>query len=241
VLVDVRRAAGRAHPPSIGAVRVRVRLFAAAREAVGTDEVELDLPSGATAHEALAELARASSAPEALAADRLAVAINREYARDDRPLSEGDELAVIPPVSGGAGREPLVRITREALDPAAVSGAVADPRAGAIVTFQGTTREVARLDYEAYAEMAGPVIRAILVEAIARHDLLGAAAEHRIGSVPLGEPSVVVAVAAAHRAEAFAGAREAIDRIKADAPIWKREVSEGRSEWVPGSLPPAAR
>jgi MoaE-MoaD fusion protein len=222
-------------------VRVRVRLFAAAREAVGAGEVELDLPAGATAHEALAELARASSAPEALDADRLAVAINREYARDDRPLSDGDELAVIPPVSGGAGPEPLVRIAREALDPAAVTRAVADPRAGAIVTFQGTTREVARLDYEAYAEMAGPVIRAILGEAIARHDLLGAAAEHRIGSVPLGEPSVVVAVAAAHRAEAFAGAREAIDRIKAEAPIWKREVSEGRSEWVPGSLPPAAR
>jgi molybdopterin synthase catalytic subunit len=218
-------------------VRVRVRLFAAAREAVGARELELELPPGATAREVLAELARASSAPEILAADRLAVAVNREYARDDRPLSDGDELALIPPVSGGAAPEPLVRITDEALDPAAVGRAVADPRAGAIVTFQGTTREVRRLDYEAYGEMAERVIRAILVEAISSHSLLRAAAEHRIGSVPLGEPSVVVAVAAAHRAEAFAGAREAIDRIKAEAPIWKREVSEARSEWVPGSLP----
>jgi molybdopterin synthase catalytic subunit len=119
---------------------------------------------------------------------------------------------------------------------------VASPRAGAVVTFQGTTREVSRLEYEAYREMAEQVIRAILVEAIERHGLLGAAAEHRLGSVPLSEPSVVVAVAAAHRAEAFAGAREAIDRIKAEAPIWKREVSDaGRSEWVPGSLPATGR
>jgi MoaE-MoaD fusion protein len=224
-------------------VRVRVRLFAAAREAVGTGELEFELPTGATARQALAELASGSSAPEALAADRIAIAINREYARDDRPLSDGDELAVIPPVSGGAPPgEPHVRITEDPLDLAAVAGAVASPRAGAVVTFQGTTREVSRLEYEAYREMAEQVIRAILVEAIERHGLLGAAAEHRLGSVPLSEPSVVVAVAAAHRAEAFAGAREAIDRIKAEAPIWKREVSDaGRSEWVPGSLPATGR
>ena len=224
-------------------MRVRVRLFAAAREAVGTGELELELPTGATARQALAELASGSSAPEALAADRIAIAINREYARDDRPLSDGDELAVIPPVSGGAAPEgPHVRITEEPLDLAAVAGAVASPRAGAVVTFQGTTREVSRLEYEAYREMAEQVIRAILVEAIERHGLLGAAAEHRLGPVPLSEPSVVVAVAAAHRAEAFAGAREAIDRIKAEAPIWKREVSDaGRSEWVPGSLPATGR
>jgi molybdopterin synthase catalytic subunit len=224
-------------------VRVRVRLFAAAREAVGTGELELDLPAGATAREALAELASASGSPAALAADRLAIAINREYARDDRPLRDGDELAVIPPVSGGSpAPEPLVRITDEPLDLAALARAVASPRAGAIVTFQGTTREVARLDYEAYREMAEPVMRAILVDAIERHGLLGAGAEHRLGSVPLGEPSVIVAVAAAHRAEAFAGAREAIDRIKAEAPIWKREVSAaGEGRWVPGSLPGTAR
>jgi MoaE-MoaD fusion protein len=224
-------------------VRVRVRLFAAAREALGAGELELELPDGATTRRALAELAARASAPESIAADRVALAVNREYARDDRPLRDGDELAVIPPVSGGGkAPEPHVRITAEALDPAATARAVADPAAGAIVTFEGTTREVAQLDYEAYHEMAAEVIRAILAEAIDRHDLLGAAAEHRIGSVPLGEPSVVVTVAAAHRAEAFAGAREAIDRIKAEAPIWKREVSaEGRPEWVPGSLPRATR
>jgi MoaE-MoaD fusion protein len=218
-------------------------LFAAAREAVGAGEVELELPDGATARQALAELAAGSSVPEAMIPDRVALAVNREYARDDRPLHDGDELAVIPPVSGGGPPpEPHVRITEEALDPAAAARAVAEPAAGAIVTFQGTTREVPRLDYEAYREMAADVIRAILAEAIEGHGLLGAAAEHRLGAVPLGEASVVVAVAAAHRAEAFAGAREAIDRIKAEAPIWKREVSaEGRSEWVPGSLPPATR
>jgi molybdopterin converting factor subunit 1 len=219
-----------------------VRLFATARDAVGARELELELPPGATTGHALAALAARSSAPEAIASDRIALAVNREYARDDRRLHDGDELAVIPPVSGGAAREPHVRVTGEPLDATAVARAVADPAAGAIVTFQGTTREVPRLDYEAYREMAADVIRAILAGATERHGLLGAAAAHRVGSVPLGEPSVVVAVAAAHRAEAFAGAREAIDRIKAEAPIWKREVSaEGRSEWVPGSLPPAAR
>ena len=95
------------------------------------------------------------------------------------------------------------------------------------------TREVASLDYEAYREMAEARIAAILADGAARHDLLAAAAEHRVGSVPLGEPGVVVAVSAGHREEAFAGAREAIDRIKAEAPIWKRELDAGG--WVEGA------
>lgn len=227
------------HPPIVWAVRVRVRLFAGAREAIGADELELELPAGTTARQALARIAADSGANEALHPERIAIAVNREYTRDDRSLSDGDEVALIPPVSGGRGPTPAVRITEEPLDVAAISHAVADSRAGAVVTFQGTTRDVPRLDYEAYAEMAAETIATILAEAIERHGLLGAAAEHRIGSVPRGEPSVVVSVSAAHRAEAFAGAREAIDRIKAEAPIWKREVSpDGRSEWVAGSLPP---
>jgi len=99
----------------------------------------------------------------------------------------------------------------------------------------GVTREVERLDYEAYAEMATERIAAILRDCIAEHGLEAAAAEHRTGSVPLGEPSVIVAVSAGHRKEAFAGARAAIDRIKAEAPIWKREVEGERSEWVEGT------
>jgi molybdopterin synthase catalytic subunit len=118
-----------------------------------------------------------------------------------------------------------------------VSRAVGRPAAGAIVTFQGTTRDVDSLEYEAYAEMAEQRIGEILRECAERHGLQAAAAEHRVGSVPLGEPSVVVAVSAAHREEAFAGAREAIDRIKAEAPIWKREVEGESRRWAEGSAP----
>ena len=111
---------------------------------------------------------------------------------------------------------------------------VRDPRAGAVVTFQGVTRDVDHLDYEAYVEMADERIRTIVAEAIERHGLCAAAAEHRVGMVPLSEPSVAVAASAPHRGEAFAGAREIIDRIKAETPIWKKE--EGA--WKDGSAPP---
>jgi molybdopterin synthase catalytic subunit len=114
---------------------------------------------------------------------------------------------------------------------------VARPDAGAIVTFQGTTREVDRLDYEAYVEMAEPYMRRLLCECLERHGLLALAAEHRVGSVPLGEASVVVAASAAHREEAFAGARAAIDRIKAEVPIWKRELRGSEARWIAGLLP----
>ena len=116
------------------------------------------------------------------------------------------------------------------------------PPGGAIVSFQGITREVTRLDYEAYREMAERKIAEILLECVERHGLAAAAAEHRVGRVPLGESSVIVSVSAAHREEAFSGAREAIDRIKAEAPIWKREVEvsgDGESgRWVEGAAPP---
>jgi molybdopterin synthase catalytic subunit len=116
---------------------------------------------------------------------------------------------------------------------------VRDPRAGAVVTFSGVTRDVPSLVYEAYGEMALPQMAAIVREAIERHGLCAAAAEHRVGRVPLSEPSVLVAVSAPHRPEAFAGAREIIDRIKAAAPIWKQEVDEdGDASWVDGTTPP---
>jgi molybdopterin synthase catalytic subunit len=112
---------------------------------------------------------------------------------------------------------------------------VSRPAAGAVVTFQGTTRDVDSLEYEAYREMAEEKIAAIVTEAVDRHRLEAAAAEHRIGAVPLTEASVIVAAAAAHRAEAFAGAREIIDRIKAEAPIWKKEIEDGEERWVEGT------
>ena len=203
---------------------VTVRLFAALRERAGRDALELDLPEGATAADALAAV------QDLAAGSSLVLAVNREYATPETPLSAGDELAVVPPVSGGAIEEgPL------SLD--AVVARVRDSRAGAIVTFSGTTRDVGHLDYEAYAEMAAERIDAIVAEAVERHGLCAAAADHRIGRVGLGEASVVVAASAPHRPEAFAGAREIIDRIKAEAPIWKKEVADGGEHWVEGALP----
>jgi molybdopterin synthase catalytic subunit len=130
------------------------------------------------------------------------------------------------------------RVTEAPLSLERLAALVARPAAGAIVTFQGTTRDVDRLEYEAYREMAEERIAAIVADAIARHGLEAAAAEHRVGAVPLGEASVAVAAAAAHREEAFAGAREIIDRIKAEAPIWKKEVDVEGERWVEGARPP---
>ena len=204
---------------------VTIRLFAMLRERAGAGEIELDLPEGARVRDALDRLDDlAGGLP-------LVMAINRDYADADSELRAGDELALIPPVSGGETLPVVVTTSPLSLD--ALVARVRDARAGAVVTFQGVTREVDHLDYEAYVEMADERIRAIVAEAIERHGLCAAAAEHRIGTVPLSEPSVAVAVSAPHRGEAFAGAREIIDRIKAEAPIWKRE--EG--EWVKGRPP----
>jgi molybdopterin synthase catalytic subunit len=214
------------------AVLVRVRLFAMLRERAGASELQLELPDGARVRDALAAVEElAQGLP-------LVMAVNREYADADAPLAPGDELALIPPVSGGAGAPPHVRIAAEPLSLDALVARVSDPRAGAVVTFSGVTRTVASLDYEAYTEMALAQMEAIVAEAIERHGLCAAAAEHRVGSVPLSEPSVIVAASAPHRPEAFAGAREIIDRVKALAPIWKREVAEdGGAAWVAGTPP----
>ena len=219
-------------------MRVSVRLFAGLRERAGGQHVEVELPDGAVVEDLLAAMGSTPVGP--LAPGQCVVAINREYAPRDEPIREGDEVALIPPVSGGsdvADRVREVRVTDEPLDVAALSAAVRDPRAGAVVLFEGVTREVPELEYEAYAEMAAERLRAIGEEEAARHGLCAVALEHRVGVVPLGEPSVVVAASAPHRGEAFAGARELIDRIKAEAPIWKREVDGGKGRWVEGKRP----
>jgi len=210
-------------------MKVTVRLFAILRQRAGRDTLELDLPEDARVSDALAEV------DDLAGGLTLVMAVNREYAAADHPLAAGDELALIPPVSGGATTAPHVAIREEPLSADAVVARVRDPRAGAVVVFEGVTRDVGWLDYEAYAEMATEQITAIVVAAVERHGLCAAAAEHRVGRVPLSEPSVIVAVSAGHRGEAFAGAREIIDEIKARAPIWKAE--EG--EWVEGAPPPA--
>lgn len=214
----------------------RVRLFAILRERAGADAVEVMLPAGATVGDVLgATAAQHPALAPALDSLSVVMAVNRAYAEPETVLGEGDELALIPPVSGGA--RPHARVTDEPLSAERLSALVATDGTGAIVTFHGTTRQVDRLEYEAYLPMAEERIAAILEDLLTRHEIEGIAAEHRIGPVPLREPSVIVAVAAAHRGPAFDAAREAIDRIKAEAPIWKREVEGDDATWVEGTPP----
>jgi molybdopterin synthase catalytic subunit len=221
---------------------VTVRLFAVLRERAGRDSIEMELDEGATVAQALERLSGRPELGDLLERLPVRMAVNRDYADPETRLSSGDELALVPPVSGGQQDRVHIRITEGPLSLESLAGIVSQPEAGAIVTFQGTTRDVARLDYEAYREMAEERIEEILRDCVERHGLAAAAAEHRIGPVPLGESSVIVSVSAAHRDEAFSGAREAIDRIKAEAPIWKREIeSDGGGEagrWVEGAVPP---
>jgi molybdopterin synthase catalytic subunit len=219
-------------------MQLTVRLFAGLRERAGAGTLAVDVPDRGTVADLLAAL---EGTPVGGMPDRsFIVAVNREYAERTDPVRAGDEVALIPPVSGGATVRDAVRaarITAEALDVGRLSALVRDPRAGAVVCFEGVTREVERLEYEAYAEMAEPRLRAIAAEEAERHDLCAVAVEHRVGTVPLSEPSVIVAASAAHRSEAFAGARAVIDRVKAEAPIWKKEVDGGDERWVEGTLP----
>ncbi len=212
-------------------MEVTIKLFAMLRERAGAGEVTLELPAGARVRDAIVELG------DVAAGLPLVMAVNREYAPEDHVLDPGDELALIPPVSGGEAALVHARVVEEPLSLDSLVARVRDARAGAVVVFQGVTRDVERLEYEAYAEMAEERIAAIVTEAVERHGLCAAAAEHRVGGVPLSEPSVAVAVSAPHRGEAFAGAREIIDRVKAEAPIWKKEVDGGEGRWVDGTVP----
>jgi len=163
----------------------------------------------------------------------LLYAVNREYAERGQELRDGDEVALIPPVSGGA-----FRVTEEPLSLEAAVAEVADERAGGIATFTGTVRrqsrgrEVTHLEYEAYAEMAEEVMARLATDLQARHELCGIAIHHRVGRVELGEASVVIAVSAPHRQAALAACRDAIDTLKQSVPLWKKEVYEGGEEWI---------
>jgi MoaE-MoaD fusion protein len=206
-------------------MRIQVRLFAGLREAAGWAERELE------GVERVADVWPAlglGNEPEGLL-----YAVNREYAERGRELEDGDEVALIPPVSGGA-----FRVTDEPLLLEAVAAEVADERAGAVATFTGTVRrqsrgrEVTRLEYEAYAEMAEDVMAGIARDLEERYDLCSVAIHHRVGRLEVGEASVVVAVSAPHRQDALAACKDAIDRLKETVPLWKKEVYEGGEEWV---------
>jgi molybdopterin synthase catalytic subunit len=220
---------------------VTVRLFASLREHAGSGTLELELADGATVADAIAQLrgGALSGLPENAP---FVTAVAREYVTSDHPLAAGDELALVPPVSGGA-RPPAVRladVVDETIDVEAVRRSVADPATGATVVFMGTTREVPSLEYEAYVDMAREQIARIAARVVEQHACVAVACVHRVGIVPLGDPSVVVAASAAHRGEAFEGARALLDAVKAQAPIWKKEhYEDGPPSWVEGTLPRA--
>jgi MoaE-MoaD fusion protein len=206
-------------------VKVTVRLFAGLRERAGWSERELD------------GVSRVGDVWPALALGPepggLLYAVNKEYAQRERELAEGDEVAVIPPVSGGS-----FRLSAEPLSLDAVVDEVRSERAGAIATFVGTTRVESRgrvvehLDYEAYEGMAENVMAEIAAALKQRYGLCEIAIHHRTGRVEIGDASVVIAVSAPHRQDALAACRDAIDTLKEQVPLWKKEVYEGGEEWI---------
>jgi molybdopterin synthase catalytic subunit len=208
-------------------VKVTVKLFAGLRERAGAAERELELPEGARLAEVWPKLALGDEPPGLL------YAVNRRYADPETTLGDGDEVALIPPVSGGA-----FRLSEEPLDPAVVIEEVRSDHAGAVATFVGTTRAESRgrtvhyLEYEAYGGMAEDVMAELAGELKERYDLCEVAILHRTGRVEIGGISVVIAVSAPHRADALAACKDAIDRLKEIVPLWKKEVYEGGEEWI---------
>jgi molybdopterin synthase catalytic subunit/molybdopterin converting factor small subunit len=208
-------------------VQVRVRLFAALRERSGSGSVEIDLPEGAVVGDVWPALGLGDEPPGLL------FARNRSYADRGDVLASGDEVAVIPPVSGGA-----FLLSEHPLSIEAAVDEVRTDAAGAIATFVGTTRrhsrerEVVHLEYEAYEGMAEQVMEDLAADLRARHEVSEIAIHHRVGRVDIGETSVVIAVSAPHRAAALAACKDAIDELKVIVPLWKKEVYVGGEEWI---------
>ena len=223
--------------------RITIKLFATLRERAGASELSREFPEARPSRRCGGAWPRSFPALKGHR-DSVGFAVNQEYVHDDYRPRPGDEVAFIPPVSGGAGpsRDPKwigpIAIGRTPIDVAALERAVADPHAGAIVTFAGTTRadnagrKVIRLEYEAYEPMALSEMRRLAREAGERWQIVRIAISHRVGLVDIGETSVAIAVSAAHRAEAFEACRFAIDRLKEVVPIWKKEYFEGGEVWI---------
>ncbi len=213
---------------------VRVLFFGGLREALGTKESSEELAEGATVGALRARLA--DRAPEMRTLEgRLRIAVNQEFARDDAELHDGDEVALLPPVSGGMG---ACSLSEPPLAENAVTARVAGPDCGGVVTFVGAVRDHSRghdirhLEYEAYPEMALREMERITDEAGERWPGSRVAIAHRVGHLEIGDLAVVVAAAAPHRAEAFAACRYAIDTLKERVPIWKKEVATDGAYWV---------
>jgi molybdopterin synthase catalytic subunit/molybdopterin converting factor small subunit len=208
-------------------MRVVVKLFAGLRERARAGERTIELADGAHVGDVWPAL-ELGDEPAGLV-----YAVNKEYAPAERALADGDEVALIPPVSGGA-----LRLTGDPVDIDAVIAEVADERAGAVATFVGTVRERSRgrtvlhLEYEAYEGMAEAVMVRIANDLKAKYELCEVAITHRVGRVDIGEASVAIAVSAPHRHDALAACHEAIDTLKVEVPLWKKEVYDGGEEWI---------
>ncbi|MDP9266185.1 MAG: molybdenum cofactor biosynthesis protein MoaE [Chloroflexota bacterium] len=220
-------------------MRVLVRLFGSYRGAAGVGSMDLELPAQATVRDAVAAIVQAH--PLLARGPRLVIARNREYVADDETLNAGDEVALIPPVSGGAtrsGLEAAVLVTPDPLSVDAVLEQVRDAAVGGIVVFLGTVRDrsggrsVSHLEYEAYTDMAEAKMREIAARLERGHSPLRVVMHHRTGDLAIGETAVIVAAAAPHRDAAFAAARAAIDELKTIVPIWKKEFTEDGSIWI---------
>jgi molybdopterin synthase catalytic subunit len=215
-------------------MRVAVRLFGGVREAVGEKELSVALPEGARVRDLLARLARDHAVIESFG-ERLATAVNQELAPRETVLRDGDEVALLPPVAGGASR---CWLSERPLELGPVSARVIGPGMGGVVVFVGTVRDRARgreirhLEYEAYASMAEREMERIADEAAERFAGAAVAIAHRTGHLEVGEIAVIVAAAAPHRAEAFAACRFAIDALKQRVPIWKKEFASDGEYWV---------
>jgi len=240
-----------------GEMRVRLLFFGAARDAVGHDKVDFVLRNARTTRDAFAEVLETYPALQRFGGSLL-FALNQEYAREDRPIKNGDELAVFPPVSGGsesktsaasvgilpAALSDFFEITTDSIDVGAVARRVVLPECGATVTLDGYAREWTRgrktlhLVYEAYAPMALSELQRLGRDAHERFEIAHLGIVHRTGRLEIGETSVVIAVSAPHRRAAFEACEWAIRELKSTVPIWKKEVFEDGEIWVEGENAP---
>jgi len=215
---------------------LRVLLFGALKERCGAAETSVPLPAPAT----VAGLKRALEVQHPFLRDRwtsVRVAVNLEFASEDTPLKNGDEVALIPPVAGGSDAHPRVRLSSAALSLDAAVKEVMDAGMGGLCVFAGMVRNHAQgravksIDYSAYGSMAAKVMTEIVLSVEKEHGAR-VACHHRIGHLEVGEMAVVIAAAAPHRAPCFAACRDVIERLKADVPIWKHELGEDGAVWV---------
>ncbi|MFK7898344.1 MAG: molybdenum cofactor biosynthesis protein MoaE [Myxococcota bacterium] len=218
-------------------MKITLKLFGSLRAEAGESTLIVELEPGATVADVRVWLAKRAPLVDELG-DRLAASVNLEIAESDALLSDGDEVAFLPPVAGGDGEPKRCTISDQDLDEAEVVARIDGPDAGGIVTFVGNVRnrarghEIKHLEYEAYPAMAEREMEKICDQAAERWPGTRVAIAHRVGMLAIGDAAVIVAAASPHRAEAFEACRYAIDTLKVTVPIWKHETATDGAYWV---------